>query len=72
MDPNVKVAIISGIATIIGIIISALISSSLMKYRIEQLEKKVDKHNNLIERVYIVEKDISVIKNEIQNIEKGD
>lgn len=32
----------------------------------ERIEKKQDKHNNLIERVYINERDISVIKEQIK------
>ncbi len=47
----------SCIATFGGIIINAKLSN----YRIEQLEKKVDKHNNLIERTYKLEKALAVI-----------
>ena len=36
-------------------------------YRIEQLEKKVDKHNQVVERMYEAEKNISVISEEIKN-----
>ena len=37
-----------------------------MIYRIEQLEKKVEKHNNVLERVYDLEKSEAVIKEEIK------
>lgn len=36
----------------IGNIIIAIIQNSNTKYRVGQLEKKVDKHNNLVERMY--------------------
>ena len=39
---------------------------ALQAQRIEQLEKKMDKHNNLIERIYLLERDTAVIKNEIK------
>lgn len=41
--------------SLLGIIITAAITNNLIKYRVEQLEKKVDKHNNVIERVYKLE-----------------
>lgn len=47
----------SGIS-LIGIIITALVTNSVTKYRIQQLEKKVDKHNNIIERVFKLEQKV--------------
>lgn len=38
-----------------GIIITAITSYKLINWRVEQLEKKVDKHNQVIERVYKLE-----------------
>lgn len=62
MNDVVIVALISGAFTLVGTIIGVITSNSLTKYRIEQLEKKVDKHNNLIERTYILEKKQSIIE----------
>lgn len=39
---------------------------SLVEYRLTELEKKVDKHNNLIERTYKLEEENSVMKHEIK------
>lgn len=44
----------------------------LMSYRIEQLEKKVDKHNNFAERMPVVEEQIKDIKHRIEDLERGD
>ena len=63
------VALISLAGVIISGVISALITNNLVKYRVEQLEKKVDKHNNLIDRMYKAESDIKVINEEIENLE---
>jgi hypothetical protein len=41
-------------------------SQKVITYRLEQLETKVDKHNNVIERVYNLEKDADVIKEQIK------
>lgn len=39
---------------------------SLISYRLEQLEQKVDKHNNIIERIYALEKRTDVIEEKIK------
>ena len=39
---------------------------ALQSQRLEQLEKKMDKHNNLIERIYILEKASAVMQNDIK------
>lgn len=55
MESAIVVAIISGVFTLIGSFSGILISNRLSTYRIGQLEKKVEKHNNLVERMTIVE-----------------
>lgn len=57
MSTEVIVAIVSLLGTVIGSLAGILASSHLTTYRIEQLEKKVDKHNSVIERVALLEKD---------------
>lgn len=61
MDGGIIVAIISGVLTLAGVIITVVVGNSKTLYRIEQLEKKQDKHNTLIERMYAVEEDIKVL-----------
>lgn len=68
MAPEVLNALISAGAVIISGLISAIISNKLMAYRIEQLEKKVDKHNSVIDRTYRLEAEVEVIENEIDNL----
>lgn len=43
-------------------------SSALIAYRLEQLEKKVDKHNSVIERTYALEKTCAVQKEQIDEL----
>lgn len=78
MPETIVVAIISLIGTLIGSYLSQRKSSALIAYRLEQLEKKVDKHNNLVERMYkveerlsIQEKETKVINHRIKNLEGG-
>lgn len=68
MEDVVIVAIISLIGTLGGTFGGIITSSKLTNYRIEQLEKKVEKHNNVVERVYSLEKDRAVTEEEIKVI----
>lgn len=56
--------LINGIISLAGVICTAIITNSLIKYRIEQLEKKVDKHNTVIERVFKLEQKVEDIEND--------
>ena len=71
MSDIVIVAIWGFLGTAVGSISGILASSKLTAYRLERLEKKVEKHNNLVERMYIVEGDIKVIKNDIQDLKEA-
>ena len=66
MSESIIIAILSLAGTIIGSLLGILASNKLVIYRIEQLEKKVEKHNSVIERVYLLEKDDAVIKEDIK------
>lgn len=65
MSDTIIVALLSLAGTLIGSIFGIITSNKLVVYRIEQLEKKVEKHNNVLERVYTLEKDEALIKEEI-------
>jgi hypothetical protein len=68
LNDVVLVALISLIGTLGGTFGGIITSSKLTNYRIEQLEKKVEKHNNVVERVYMLEKNEAVIEEEIKVI----
>lgn len=78
---SIIVAIITGglslAGTLAGSYFSQRKSTALIAYRLEQLEDKVDKHNNLIERIYkleervaLTEKDIRVANHRIEDLEE--
>lgn len=58
MSSEVIVCIVSGILTLAGTVVTCLVSNSKTMWRIEQLERKVEKHNNVIERVYKLEQKV--------------
>ena len=66
MSETIIVAILSLIGTLAGSLLGIVAANKLVIYRIEQLEKKVEKHNNVLERVYDLEKSEALIKEEIK------
>ena len=65
MDTEIICAIIALFGTMGGSFGGILVSNKLSNYRIEQLEKKVEKHNNLVERVYTLEQREAVVDEKI-------
>ncbi len=66
MTDEILVAILSLAGTFGGSVLGILAANKLTTYRLEQLEKKVEKHNSVIERVYKLEKHEAVIDEEIK------
>ena len=66
MDTAIVCGLISAASAIIVSVITAVYNNKLLMYRIEQLEKKMDKHNNVIERVTILETKVSDLENDGQ------
>lgn len=61
--------IIVSLITLIGTLITVWSGNKLTAYRIEQLEQKVNKHNNLIERTFKIEERLSVDEQRINDLE---
>jgi hypothetical protein len=62
MSSEILVAILSLVGTALG----TFGGINLMKYRLSQLENKVDKHNHLIERQYNIEKITAVLSEDLK------
>lgn len=71
MSEAIIVALITGAVMLIGNIITAYYQNQKTLYRIEQLEKKQDKYNNLQERTLKAEQDIKHIYHEIDEMKRG-
>lgn len=74
---NIIVAALALIGTLVGSVLSSNKTTALISYRLDQLEKKVEKHNTVVERTYKLEKDLSTaftridgLREDIQKIEK--
>ena len=65
MNATIISALISGAVTLIVCLITQGKTRALIEYKLDELTERVNKHNNLIERTYKVERDIAVIKEHI-------
>lgn len=66
MNDTIIVAVLSLLGTLAGTFGGILTANKLTTYRIEQLEKKVDKHNNVVERMYALEERVTVAEEKIK------
>lgn len=66
MPAEVITAALSLVGTLVGTLGGIALSSNLTNYRIEQLEKKVEKHNNLISRTYKLEQEFAVMDEKVK------
>lgn len=82
MNQEIIISLISGISVAIPSIIATLFSSyqntkkneenkKLTIYRLEELEKKVDKQNDRLEKTYRIEEEIKNIKEDIKELQRG-
>ena len=68
---EIVVAVIALIGTAIGSLGGILAANRLTNYRIEQLEKKVDKHNSVVERIAVVEVKLSEQESDLARLHQA-
>ena len=66
MSESIIISVFSFAGTLFGAYIANRKSAAIMEYRLQQLEKKVDKHNTVIERTYALEKRADVMDEKIK------
>lgn len=62
-------AALSLVGTLVGAYLANRKSTALIAYRLEELEEKVNKHNNLVERTYKLEQRMEVIEAKLEGTE---
>lgn len=67
---TIIVAVIAFFGTVAGSYFSNNKTAALMEYRLQQLEEKVDKHNNVVERMACAEKDLKSVWHSIDEIKE--
>lgn len=70
MTSELWVAVFSLVGTVIGTLGGIVASAKLTGYRLQQLEKKVDEHNQFARRLPVVEEQIKGISHRIEDLER--
>ena len=63
MQTEIIIGLLSLLGTLIGSVTGIMAANRLTNYRISQLEKRVEKHNHLVERTYKIEEDVAILNN---------
>ena len=66
MTEAIIVALLGFAGTLLGSLFGVLAAQKLTQYRLAQLEDKVNKHNNLIERMFKAEESINLLDEKIK------
>lgn len=69
MVESVVVAIITGVLTLVGVLISNSKSQAVMEERVDELTREVREHNKFAKRMPVVEEQIKVINHRISDLE---
>ncbi len=72
MQSEVFVALLSFLGTLAGTVGGIITSAKLMRYRLRELEKKVDKHNNFAQRIPLLEERVKTHEQRITTIERNE
>lgn len=59
MSETLLVALIGIIPSIIVAIVSVISNNAIVKVKLEEIEKQINKHNQLIERIYTLDRDLA-------------
>ena len=65
---SVMAAAVTGILTLIGVLISNSRSRAVMEVKLDTLSERVQKHNEVIARTYQLEQDMAVTRNDIETL----
>lgn len=68
MSETIFVALLGFAGTLLGSLFGVLTAQKLTQYRLGQLEDKVSKHNNLVERTYVLEGQMTELQHDIRDI----
>ena len=67
---SVLVALIGGAVTLAGVIASNSRSRAVLEQKVDELSRRDEKHNCLVERTYRLERDVALVKRDVESLEE--
>lgn len=67
---SIVVALIGGVVTLAGVVASNSRSRAVTEEKIDELTRRVEKHNCLVERTYVLERDVALLRNDVESLER--
>lgn len=68
---SIAVALIGGVVTLVGVVLSNSRSRAAMEVKIDELPRRVEKHNGLVEWTYRLERDTALARRDVDALEEG-
>lgn len=67
---SILVALIGGAVTLAGVVASNLRSRAVLEQKVDELSRRVEKHNCLVERTYRLERDVALVRRDVESLEE--
>ena len=67
---SIVVTLIGGVVTLVGVVLSNSRSRAVMEVKIDELSRRVEKHNCLVERMYRLEQDVALVRRVVDALEE--
>lgn len=68
METEIIVALLGCVGTLAGSFLGVVAASKMTNFRLERLEERVNKHNNIIERTYKLEGQVAECQHDIKDL----
>ena len=67
---SIVVALIGGAVTLAGVVASNSRSRAVLETKVDELSRRVEKHNCLVERTYRLERDVALVRRDVESLEE--
>ncbi len=67
---SVLVALIGGAVTLAGVMVSNSRARAVLEAKVDELSRRVEKHNCLVERTYRLERDVALVRRDVESLEE--
>ncbi len=67
---EIIVAVLGFAGTLAGSLLGVITAQNLTQYRLAQLEEKVNRHNNIIERTFVLEGQMTELQHDVRDIKE--